>query len=223
MIRWALRGVTAGLVIGIVMGIGIVISHILHTSPGFNVNTVEVRGAVQTDMAKLKKLYAPMVGQNIFREITPEELLTDDPWVNRLEIKRVFPDKLTVVVTEEKEVLKYKRGNKCGVLTESGTEIPVVCSEVNVTIVGNPLNSEFREFIKLYKEYEIVRNSAVVLRGGYFTFTNSGTTYVCTYAADIFADNYGLYVNKISPRYKKVYQVDVTVHGKVYVKGDRNV
>ena len=108
MLKWILRAVIAGGIFGIVWVAGAMISNILHTSPLFDIKVVEVRGAKHTDVEKLKVLYAPMVGQNVFREITSEELMSDDPWIQRLEIKRSFPSTLLVLVIEETELISYR-------------------------------------------------------------------------------------------------------------------
>ena len=222
MLKWALRAAMLGVLCGAVWLVGALISQTLHTSPMFDVKLVEVRGAVRTDIDKLKTLYSPMVGQNIFREITSEELMSDDPWIQRLEIKRVFPSKLVVLVVEEKEQLAYKSGKLCYALTESSREIERECGGVRINIAQTPLASEFREFLDLYKRSDVLRNSDIVIKNGFFTLNNGLTTFVSTYETDIFESNYKAFTDKISPRYKTVERVDVTVRGRVYVKGVRN-
>ena len=222
MFKWIIRAVLTGCVFGIALGLGVTVKHLLTSSHLFNVTDVEVCGAVRTDSERLEKIFKPLVGQNIFTKIAPSSLLTDDPWIVRLEMKRVIPDKLVVFVEEEKEIFRYKKGEQCYVLTERNSAIPVNCEGVRIYIAELPLNAEFNEFVKLYMENDMLRQHDVTLKNGFFLVNARGTVVMGTYSPGVFADNYDIFRKQISPRYKKVYHVDVTVRGKIYVKGVSN-
>ncbi|MDR2869694.1 MAG: FtsQ-type POTRA domain-containing protein, partial [Deferribacteraceae bacterium] len=183
---------------------------------------VEVRGVRHTDADKLKALYAPMVGQNLFREVTSAELMSDDPWIQRLEIRRSLPSTLVVMVKEERELLSYRSGEACMSMTESAKHIERDCNGVSINVVQTPLAAEFRNFVYMYNSMPELKAGELTLKNGFFTLREGNTTFVSTYEPAAFADNYKAYVEKIRPRYKRVDSVDMTVRGKVYVKGVRN-
>ncbi len=66
------------------------------------VRTIEVRGVVRTDRARLQRLLAPFYGRNILEVDIgqAERLLHDLPWVADAEIRRLLPDRLQVEITE---------------------------------------------------------------------------------------------------------------------------
>lgn len=222
MIRWAARSIAVGIIFGVIIMIGMTISHYLHTDPMFTVKKIEVTGVSRTDKERLSKIYKPLVGQNIFATVTPHALLTNDQWIARLEMKRVLPDKLMVVVEEEKELISYKKSGKCYSLTERWTEIPVKCEGVRIVIAETPFNEEFKEFVNLYRENELLKNSDITLKKGIFTVYKEGVTYLGNYAPGVFVSNYDAFSKQISARYKSIDRVDITVRGKVYVKGVTN-
>ncbi len=222
MFKWFFRAFVAGCAFGVIIAAGVAVKYSLKTSPIFTVTEIEVRGAARTDRERLAKIYRPLVGQNIFSEITPHSLLTDDPWVVKLEMKRVVPNKLVVFVEEEKEVLSYKKAGKCYALTERNSSIPVKCEGVRINIVETPLNSEFNEFVKLYTANDLLKQSDITLKNGFFLVNTGGTVITGTYTPGVFAENYDIFKKQISPRYKSVERVDVTIRGKVYVKGVTN-
>ena len=139
MFRWIIRAVIVGCLFGLALGAGMSIKQLVGANSVFNVSAVEVRGVYSTDKKRLEKIFTPLIGQNIFTEIIPGTFLADDPWIVKLEMKRVIPDKLMVFVEEEKEVFSYKRGGKCYALTERNSKIPVKCEGVRINVIEAPL------------------------------------------------------------------------------------
>lgn len=220
--KWLIRAVAAGAVCGLVLAVCIGIGSLLKNSPLFIVQYVEVRGVERTDRDVLKTIYQPLIGKNIFQDIPEGALLTDDPWVSRLEVKRVIPNKLLVIVKEEKELIAYKEGTRCTAVTDSGNKIPVACMGVKVRVQEFPLPEEFNEFVALYNRSSILQESDITLKNGFFTAVNANGTFVGTYTPGVFENNLNIYLSNIRNRYKAVYNVDLTVRGKVYVKGVTN-
>ncbi|MDR0454534.1 MAG: FtsQ-type POTRA domain-containing protein [Deferribacteraceae bacterium] len=219
MFKWIVRAVMMGCSVGLAFGAGISVKHLVKSSPVFDVSNVEVRGVSRTDNERIEKVFKPMVGRNIFTEIAPNALLTEDPWIVKVEMKRVIPDKLVVFVKEERELLRYRNSGKCYAFTELNTEIPVKCEDVHIDIAEMPLLVEFNEFIKLYAENDILKQCNVTLKNGFFLVNTGGMVIKGTYLPGVFTDNYYIFKKRISPRYRNIYHVDVTVRGKVYVKG----
>ena len=79
-----------------------------------------------------------------------------------------------------------------------------------------------RTFVEMNTSREFLRSGQLTLKNGFFTLYINVILFVRNYEQDVFASNYTAYVKKISQRYKSVEKVDVTVRGKVYVKGVRN-
>jgi hypothetical protein len=219
MIRLVSRAVIAGLVIGILLSAGITVWKTLCKSSIFTVAAVEIRGVERTDREKLRAIYQPFVGKNIFDEITPSALLTDDEWVRRIEMKRVLPNKLVVLVEEEKELISYKAGDSCLAKTESGAELAIACETVRISIVERPLEEEFEEFIEIYTSSEFLQTNDITLENGFFHVNSNGVNIVASYQPGVFIKNYDVFMKQIRSRYKYIESIDMTVKNKVYVKG----
>lgn len=221
MFKWVKKAVFFGVIAGLLISFSIVCTTLLSRSSFFAVKTVELRGAKHTDMVKLESVYKELVGKSLFQEIPEAFLLSDDPWVFRLEIKRVLPDKIVVTVIEQSELFRYRYGNKCSSLTHTGIEIPVSCDGVKVHMQSLPLPEEFEGFKEIYKS-GLLNGSDITLKNGLFTAYKDGVAVVGTYMPEAFFKNYEVFVNKIMPLYGMLERVDMTVPGKIFVKGVTN-
>jgi cell division protein FtsQ len=217
--RLVFRSVLAGFICGLLIVAVTRTKQIIFTSEIFAVKTVEVRGAVHADPMVLKEIYSSYVGSNIFTDISASTLHTKDEWVLKLAVKRALPDKLVVLVEEEEELIRYKDAAGCKALTGTGKHIPVSCEGVSVTVAALPLASEFASFAELYSKNEFLQNSAVVIRNGFFTVSTGEEVLLATYLPTVFENNFDRYTKQIKNRYKQIEKVDLTVPGKIYVKG----
>jgi hypothetical protein len=217
--RLILKAILAGLVCGFSVSAVMLAEHILRTSPIFTVQTVEVRGVIHTDPQVLKSIYSPYVGANIFTKIPAKTLHTEDEWVLKLAVKRKLPDKLVVLVEEDEELIKFKYNGKCMALTGTGKHIPIDCGGVSVTVAEFPLVSEFVRFAELYRATELLRENRVTVKNGFFTVHTGEEVLIAIYNSPVFEDNFDRYIQIIKNRYKQIYTVDLTVPGKIYVKG----
>jgi hypothetical protein len=217
--RLILKAVLAGLVCGLTVSAVMLANNILRTSPIFTVQTVEVRGVVHTDPQVLKGIYSSYVGANIFTEIPAKTLHTEDEWVLKLAVKRKLPDKLVVLVEEDEELIKFRYNGNCMALTGTGKHISVDCGGVLVTVAEFPLASEFVRFAELYRANEFLKESSVTVKNGFFTVHTGEEVLIAVYNSSVFEDNFGRYSQLIKNRYKQIYSVDLTVPGKIYVKG----
>jgi cell division protein FtsQ len=222
--RLVLKSVLAGFVCGLLIVSVTQTKRIILTSDIFAVKTVEVRGAVHADPLVLKEIYSAYVGDNIFTDIPADTTHTKDEWVLKLAVKRALPDKLVVLVEEEEELIRYKDARYkdvvgCMALTGTGKHIPVGCDGVSVTVAALPLASEFASFAELYRKNEFLQNSAVVIKNGFFTVSTGEEVLLATYLPAVFEDNFDRYTKQIKNRYKQIEKVDLTIPGKIYVKG----
>ncbi|MDR2400866.1 MAG: hypothetical protein LBD73_04345, partial [Deferribacteraceae bacterium] len=222
--RLVIKAVSAGFICGVLIVAVTQAKLILFTSDLFAIKSVEVRGAVHTDPQLLKSIYTSYVGVNIFTEIPAETLHTQDEWVLKLAVKRALPDKLVVFVEEDEELIKYrdaqsKDSRGCKAFTGTGKHIPVNCDGVTVTVASLPLPTEFVHFAELYKTSPFLQESSVVLKNGFFTVNTGEGVLVATYLPTVFENNFDRYTRQIKNRYKQVESVDLTIPGKIYVKG----
>jgi cell division protein FtsQ len=217
--KLVIRTILAGFICGLLVVVFTSARLVLFTSEIFAVKSVEVRGAVHTDTRILKDTYSSYVGGNIFKEIPANTLHTEDEWVLKLSVKRVLPNKLVVLVEEDEELIRYKEANVCKALTVAGKHIPVSCEGVSVIVRELPLASEFARFAELYRANAFLRETGVVIGNGFFTVNTGEEVLVSTYLPAVFEDNFDRYNRQIKNRYKRIEKVDLTVPGKIYVKG----
>ncbi len=70
----------------------------LSDSGYFQVKSVLVKGVIKADGTKVENMVKSLVGKSIFDIKNTNVVSVDDTWVERMEIRKVFPDKLEVVV-----------------------------------------------------------------------------------------------------------------------------
>jgi hypothetical protein len=218
MFKWMLRALIAGFTCGLVIGAVIVVRNLIVSSELFSVHTVEVRGNIRSDSEKLSIVYKPLIGRNIFQDINPEMLRTDDPWVMKLEIKRIIPDKLVVVVDEDFELFTYRYGSKCISATKLGNKIPVKCENVRIVALQDLFDSEIKHFSDIYANSELLQRCFITLKNGYFIAQTSEERILAAYIPKVFEENLKNYL-KIKSRYRFVEMVDLSVQDKIFVRG----
>jgi cell division protein FtsQ len=99
LIAWA--GIAAGVAWG-----GREVDSFLVRDPRFQFANVEIHGAVYTNTARIRNVFAPDSGASVFKMPLAERrrrLLAVD-WVNTASISRVWPDSIVVTVTERTPV-----------------------------------------------------------------------------------------------------------------------
>lgn len=102
----------------LVLIMGTIIAYTLY-SPYFNIKTIEVRGQDKVTKQEVLNLCGVYPGENIFRanlKKTSERIKSGAPYVETVNIRRVFPDKVVLGITERKA---------CGALEYMGSYIYV--------------------------------------------------------------------------------------------------
>ena len=218
MLKWIKYAVYAGIVCGVVLSLGLALRQVLTTSPMFSVKNVEVTGAKHTNREKLVEVYNPLIGMNIFDDMQAALLISEDPWISKLEIKRVLPDKVIVIITEEELLLTYRKGRQCVSLTGRGAEVDFSCAGVRITLADGVLETEMREFIKLYRENPFLKDANIELRSGLFTVDTGSFKLVSSYTPGVFKGNLQVFQSSVAPRYTQIEKVDISVPARIYVK-----
>ena len=218
MLKWIKYAVYAGVICGVILSLGIVAKHILTTNPEFTVKNVEVAGAKYTNREKLVEVYNPLIGMNIFDDMQGALLISEDPWISKLEIKRVLPDKVIVLITEEELLLTYRKKGRCVSLTGRGTEVDFPCTGVRITKADGVLDYEMKEFVKLYSENPFLRDADIVLGAGLFTVDTGKYKLVSSYAKEVFSKNLQVFLSSVAFRYEQTERIDISVPARIYVK-----
>jgi cell division septal protein FtsQ len=219
MYQYLKRAIIAGLVCGLFLSCGLGIRKFLVTSDIFRISSIEVQASVNSDVEKIKDVYKVLIGKNIFAEIPEEVLFYNDPWISKLEIRRVLPDKVLVFITEEEALLTFRRGGSCLVLTASGKEIPASCEGVLVTVNGRVLDRELWEFIRLHRSSPTIQQSVAMLNPGLFKLDLGTYKVTASYEKGVFEENIRIFMDHIRQRYSSFESIDISVRGKIYVKG----
>ncbi len=96
------------------------------TSPRFAIRDILVDGTRRLDPATLATEAGVLSGENLFR-LTPslaEARLSTNPWIATVDIRRRFPSRVEIHVTEREPVALVSAGNWCGV-DASGAVLPL--------------------------------------------------------------------------------------------------
>lgn len=92
---------------------------------------IEVKGAVYTNPARLQTIFAPDFGKSLFQIPLPDRrahLLAID-WVNTASVSRIWPDRLSITVTERKPVafakLPVEKGFRMSLIDAEGVLLSI--------------------------------------------------------------------------------------------------
>lgn len=191
----------------------------LSDSGYFKVKSVYVKGVIKADEAKVKAMVKSMVGKSIF-DIKNENIENvEDNWVERMEIRKVFPDRLEVVVFEKTPVFQLTNTKGCFTATASGLLIKEDCKQAKVHMEKGVDEQDFREFIKIYENTANLQEASVELKQFYFTVKDGDIKILGNYNREEFAKLFDVYKKTVKNRYKSIEYVDMRIPDKIYVKG----
>lgn len=88
----------------------------------FNISTISVEGAETLDISDIIELSNLQVGNNIFdfRSSSVEDRIYSESLVKAVEIKRIFPNKVKIVITERTPYITVSFGSKYYYLDNDG-------------------------------------------------------------------------------------------------------
>lgn len=118
----------------------------------FNISSISVEGTETLPVSDIIELTNLKVGSNIFdfRSSSVEELILTEPLVKSVEVKRVFPNKVRVLITERTPYITISYNSKYYYLDEDGMVIhisPSLHSDCGIILSGakdlNLIESEF--------------------------------------------------------------------------------
>jgi len=207
--------VTVGLFsAGVVLG-----ADLLSDSGYFKIKSVLVKGVIKADGDKVESMVKSLVGLSIF-DIKNENIENvEDTWVERMEIRKVFPDRLEVVVFEKTPVFKLTSTKGCFTATASGLLIKEDCKGARIHMDQGVDDQDFKEFIKIYEDTVYLKETDINLSPFYFTVSDGDVKILGNYNRDEFAKLFDVYKKTVKKRYKTIDYVDMRIPDKIYVKG----
>lgn len=185
----------------------------------FKVKSVSVKGLIKADGKKVESMIKGLVGRSIFDVTTDSVNYQGDAWVERMEIRKVFPDRLDVVVFEKRPIFKLKQARGCFTATSTGLLIKDNCANTRVNMEKSVSQKDFKEFLKIYQENAYLKDRSITLKEFYFTMNDNGVTLMAPYSTEDFNRLYGAYEKVVKKRYKTIEYVDMRVPEKIFVKG----
>ena len=189
----------------------------------FKVSKVEVVGVINSDRKALTKLANSYLNINLFDEAMEKEITSDDPWIKKVVLKKVLPNKLKIVVFEEKVLFQYVYKNKdCFVFLGTGKNMRVKCDNEKIFTDYDIEISNGEAFNIILEKYPFLKEHKIVLKDYSFEAYIDNEIIRCPYDLKLFEANYKMYVNTIKVKYKKIEYADLTVSNRIYVKGVLN-
>lgn len=206
------------LVFGVGFGAATVVEKIKQTQV-FTIKSVEVKGVINADRQAIKEIGAKFIGLNLFDSRLKETIVSNDPWVQRIQASKVLPDKVNLIVYEEKALFAFEKDNKCNVFTGSGRQMRVACNNVNITAKNNIHIDNAMRFAVILENMPELRNKKITLKDYSFEVVLDDQVIHCPYDYELLSKNLEIYNNKIKARYKSIEYADLTVDKRIYVKG----
>ncbi len=187
----------------------------------FTAKTVQINGVINADIKKVMTYSQELKNENLFNIKNASQDILNDPWIKKVQIKKVYPDKLEIDIYERKTVMKFKNKNKCYFYSIEGELIPADCNNVKVFDNAN-LNYD-----KLYVVAEIVkfltedRVSGIVLTPSHIVINKGNYAMYASYDLENFRKNIR-YAEGLATLYRKINYIDLRVPGKIYINGVKN-
>ena len=160
----------------IVLGIATGVILFLFVSPVFNIQEIKVSGANEISESVYLAMAGVEIGDNIFEidKISGETTIQKEPYVEQVEIKRKYPNKIEINVLERVSCYVVEQNNKFFSLDKnayiletslSQVELPKVigCKEdlENIEIGGRLNEEELEKFGDLIKIMDAIQNNDI--------------------------------------------------------------
>lgn len=188
----------------------------------FVVKTVNVQGVIRTDRDKVDTFAESLTGKSMF-ELDGKNLpRIDDVWVEKVEIKKIFPDTVRAVIFEERPIAPVRIDKDCFTATAGGTLIPEKCVGTEMVMQKGTEKEQLVTFLKIYDKTPELHGRQAVLKPLYFEAVINGVLYKCAYDESV-TGMFQIYSGRISRKYSRVEYVDMRLPGKIYVNGVKNV
>ena len=192
------------------------------SSKYFLVKTVNVQGVIRTDRAKVDAFARSLAGKNMFDLDENRLHRIDDIWVEKIKIKKIFPDTLKVTIFEERPIAAVRMGKECYIAAASGTLVPDKCTGGETVMYRGTDKEQLVSFLKIYDKTPEMHGSRALLKPMHFELVVDGVLYKCGYDESV-TDMFRIYNSRISGKYARVDYVDMRLRGKIYVNGVKNV
>ncbi len=186
----------SGFVFGVGFGAATVVNKIKQTNV-FVIKSVEVQGVINADRQAIKKIGTKFIGLNLFDSRLKETIVSDDPWVQRIIASKVLPDKVNLIVYEEKALFPFK----------------------NIKTANKIHFDNAMKFAAILEQMPELRDKQITLKDYSFEVVMGNEVLRCPYDYELLKNNYVLYENTIKERYKSIEYADLTVNNRIYVKG----
>lgn len=162
--------------ISIVLGIATGIILFLFVSPVFNISEITVSGAKEINESVYIAMTGIEVNDNIFEvnKVSGEDTIKKEPYVEDVEIKRIYPNKIEIAVTERKAIYiaeedgKFYYLDKNGYVLESSfaaIDLLIIkgCSTrlENIEIGGRIDDKDLERFNDLIKIIDAIQNNEI--------------------------------------------------------------
>lgn len=206
------------IVFGVGFGAATMVDKIKQTQV-FTIKSVEVKGVINADRQAIKEIGSKFIGLNLFDSRLEETITSEDPWVQKIQASKVLPDKVNLIVYEEKALFAFENNNNCFVFTGSGRQMRIGCNNINITAENTIHLDNAMRFAVILENMPEFRDKKITLKDYSFEVVIDNQVIHCPYDYELLSRNLEIYNNTIKSRYKTIEYADLTVDKRIYVKG----
>ncbi|MEF3254110.1 MAG: FtsQ-type POTRA domain-containing protein [Deferribacterales bacterium] len=214
------RMVTMLLMLSVIFGLFYSIN-LFSKSSYFSLNKLEIIGQKNANIKKIDEQLRHIINENILKDITISDKILDDPWIKKLYIKKSYPNKLKVIISERQTIMKISTHKRCFFYSLDGELLPTKCNDVKV-FDYTKLNSD--KLLTTAKILSITKNSEynkVSIYNSHITMELPKYTILVPHDYDTFKKNI-TYISGLSTMYKTINYIDIRIPGKIYINGVHN-
>lgn len=187
----------------------------------FTAKTVQINGLINADIKKVMNYSHQLKNKNLFEFKTVSDDILNDPWIKKVSIKKIYPDKFEIDIYERKTVMKFKNKGKCYFYSVEGELIPADCTNVRVFDNANLNYDKLYIVAEMVKFFTENRFSHIVMTPSHIVINKGNYAMYASYDLENFKKNLK-YAEGLSTLYKKINYIDLRVPGKIYINGVKN-
>lgn len=190
-------------------------------SSAFISSAILLEGVQNSNSKNIKEYVAKLKDINIIGRHEVGDDILSDPWIKMVYVKKLYPNKVKVVVKERGTIMKLSSQKNCYFYSIDGDLLTADCSDVKIFDYSKMDKDRLYVTAKILMNIKDLEYERIDLYRSHISVSLKGYRMLLPYDFDIFRKNVN-YAKAISTMYKSINYIDIRVPGKIYVNGVKN-
>ncbi|MCA1981105.1 MAG: FtsQ-type POTRA domain-containing protein [Calditerrivibrio sp.] len=194
----------------------------LFTKSKFFVNSEVLFSGIQNSNPKnINESISQFKNRNMMGRYEVGDSILNDPWIKMAYLKKLYPNKIKLVVQERGTIMKLSSQKRCYFYSIEGDLLTADCSDVKIFDYSSMDKDRLYITARILMNTKDLNYDRIDLYKSHISISLKGYRMLLPYDFEVFRKNVN-YARAISTMYKSINYIDIRVPRKIYVNGVKN-